>query len=125
MVRFLGRWAFVDSFKKRFYERSAMNQVCVKHEVYQDEQDITPNLKELKETMIILSPKSSTLIGTEQVLTKSLMNQWKSCLILWKDCYEHKYTHELQVRGSELVKEGGMNGMGRIILGVAGIRQHD
>lgn len=60
-----------------------MNQV--KQEGYQDEQVITPILKELKGTIIILSPKSSTLIGTEQVLNKSLMNQWnqwKACLIL-------------------------------------------
>lgn len=60
-----------------------MNQV--KQEGYQDEQVITPILKELKGTIIILSPKSSTLIGTEQALNKSLMNQWnqwKACLIL-------------------------------------------
>lgn len=59
-----------------------MNQV--KQEGYQDEQVITPILKELKGTIIILSPKSSILIGTEQVLNKSLMNQWKACLILQK-----------------------------------------
>lgn len=92
---------FCGFLQKQFYEMSAMSQLCINHEGYWDEQDITPNLKELKGIIIILSLKSSILIGTEQVLNKSLMNQWKACLVLREDCYEHRYAQALQVRGSE------------------------
>lgn len=48
-----------------------MGQVCVKHLGSPDEEDLTSNFKELRGTIIILSPISSMLVGTKQVLNKS------------------------------------------------------
>lgn len=51
-------------FLVTIFGRSAMGQVCVKHLGSQDEEDLTSNFKELIGTIIILSPKSSMLVGT-------------------------------------------------------------
>ena len=59
-----GQMGFGGMLFLTIYGSSARGQACVKHWRDTRMEKTTPNLKELKGTTIILSPKFSTLIGT-------------------------------------------------------------
>lgn len=63
MEYFTEQMGFGVTFNNNFMEGCYGSGMCQALGI-QDEKDIIPNLKELRGTIFILSPKYSTLIGT-------------------------------------------------------------